>query len=179
MDFKLKCWTEFKKVFYYSMGLRKLAEQMIIPWKRYEQLTSIAIDEMVQMIDENYIKLLIIDMDGTLKHYKDGLLECNKEWIEIMKEYVKIHIITNSSETYTKEVADKLDIPYLCSAKKPLPIGFKKILEQEHVDRENVILIGDATVTDIFGAHRAGIEKTILLDDISVKSNKQKQLVKY
>ena len=31
------------------------------------------------------------------------------------------------------------------------------------------ILIGDATVTDILGAHNAGIDKTILVDDISVK----------
>ena len=178
MDFKLKCWTEFKKVFYYSTGLRQLAEQMIIPWKRYEELTSISIDEMIKIIDENYIELLIIDMDGTLKHYQDGLLECNKEWIEQMKEYVRIHIITNSSEMYTKEIAEVLGIPYLCSAKKPLPIGFKKILEQEQVDKDKAILIGDATVTDILGAYNAGINKTILLDDISVKT-RQKQLVKY
>ena len=98
MDFKLKCWTELKKIIYYSTGLRKLAEQMIIPWKRYEELTSISIDEMIKIIEDNYIELLIIDMDGTLKHYQDGLLECNKEWINKMKESVKIHIITNSKE---------------------------------------------------------------------------------
>ena len=169
MDYKLVCWTEFKRVFYYKTGLRKLAEHLIIPWKRYDKITSISIEEMLNIIKENNIELIIIDMDGTLKHYTEGLLRTHKEWVKTINKYVKIHIITNSSENYAKEIASELEVPYLCSAKKPLPIGFKKILDVEHVDKTKTILIGDATVTDILGAHNAGIDKTILVDDISVK----------
>ena len=178
MDAKLLIWTEFKRIFCYATGLRKLAEKMVIPWKRYELLTSIAIEEMIEMIEQYCIRLILLDMDGTLKHYKEGLLECNIEWIDEIRDYTQLFILSNANEKYTKEVANLLDLPYMCSAKKQLSSNFIKVMNEYNVHPNNTMIIGDAIIADILGGQRAGINKTILLDDMNIDRNKINHLVR-
>lgn len=178
MDYKLIIWTEFKRIFCYATGLRKLAEKNVIPWKKYELLTSIKVEEMIQMINEYYIKLIILDMDGTLKHYKEGLLECNKEWVNQIRDYTNLFILSNANLDYTKEVAEQLDLPFMYYAKKQFSKSFIEVMNLYHVKPENTMVIGDAVIADIYGGKRAGIEKTILLDDMNINRNKINHLIR-
>lgn len=165
---KLAVWNDLKKVLCYYTGSRKLLGKVIHPWKKYDRLVDIPIDEFKEIIKDENIKLLILDMDGTLKYYKKGLIDENKNWVNEIKKYVNVCIVSNSNKKRTSKVADELGVDYIYSAKKPLTHGFKKILNNENCDSENTIMIGDALVADIIGAKKAGINKTILLKDLNI-----------
>ena len=123
---------------------------------------------MKEIIKMEKVKTLIVDMDGTLKYYKLGLLDENKKWIQEIKKIVNIYIISNANESLTSKVANELQVEYVCNAKKPSPYGFEKICKLSNSKKEEVIVIGDAIRADIKGAQRAGIEKTILLKDLNI-----------
>lgn len=172
--FKLIFWNEFKRIFCYHTRLRNIIEKKTTCWKKYSLLTDIKINEMKKIIKDNNIKVLILDMDGTIKHYKKGLLPCNKKWVEEIKKYVKIYIISNANKKMTSEVANLMNVPYINSAKKPSPKGFLKILKEEKITGEEAIVIGDAIICDIIGSKYAGINKSILLDDMNININNKK-----
>jgi len=167
-QFQLEFWNEFKKIFCYNTGLRLLYESSVKPWKKYDRLVDIPINEMKEIIRKENIKTIIMDMDGTLKHRKCGLTDENKEWIQSIRDDVNIYIISNANDELTSKIANEIDLPYICKARKPASYGFDKICEMTGATKDQVIVIGDAVRADIMGAERAGISKTILLKDLNI-----------
>ena len=167
-QFQLNFWNEFKRIFCYHSGLRRIYEYKIKSWKKYDRLIDIPIAEMKNIIKEERIKTLIIDMDGTLKYYKKGLIKENKDWVNEIKKYVNVYIISNANKELTSKVADELNVRYVYSAKKPKTYGFEKICKETESLPNEVIVIGDAIRADIIGANNYGIEKTILLKDLNL-----------
>lgn len=167
-QFQLNFWNEFKRILCYYTGLRNVAEAHINPWKKYDRLVDIPISEMKKIIKKENIKTLILDMDGTLKYYKRGLLKENKEWINKIKKWVNVYVISNANKDLTSKVADELEVNYVYSAKKPSSYGFNKICKDTNSSPNEVIVIGDAVRADIIGANNYGIDKTILLKDLNL-----------
>ena len=68
---------------------------------------------------------------------------------------IKLYILSNTNKKDKVEaVSNKLDIPYINFAKKPLRGGFervKKLLEEEY---GNIAVVGDQIFTDVLGANR-------------------------
>ena len=123
---------------------------------------------MKNIIKEENIKTLIIDMDGTLKYYKKGLIKENKDWVNKIKKHVNVYVISNANKELTSKVSDELNVKYVYSAKKPKSYGFEKICKETNSLPNEVIVIGDAIRADIIGANKYGIEKTILLKDLNL-----------
>ena len=167
-QFQLNFWNEFKRIFCYHSGLRRLCEKKINPWKRYDRLTDIPISEMKKIIEEEKVKVLILDMDGTLKYYKKGLIKDNKEWVNKIKKYVNVYVISNANKELTSKVADELNVKYVYKAKKPKSYGFEIICKENNCLPREAIVIGDAIRADIIGATKYGIDKTILLKDLNL-----------
>lgn len=167
-QFQLNFWNEFKKIFCYYTGLRNIVEAHINPWKKYDRLVDIPISEMKKIIKEENIKTLILDMDGTLKYYKKGLLKENKEWVNKIKKIANVYIISNANKDLTSKVANELEVNYIYSAKKPSSYGFDKICKNTNCSPNEVVVIGDAIRADIIGANNYGIDKTILLKDLNL-----------
>lgn len=167
-QFQLNFWNEFKRIFCYHTGLRRVYEYRVTPWKQYDRLIDIPISEMKKIIEKEKIKTLILDMDGTLKYYKKGLIKENKDWVNKIKKYVNVYVISNANKDLTSKVADELEVNYVYSAKKPKPYGFDKICKKTNSTPDEVIVIGDAIRADIIGANKYGINKTILLKDLNL-----------
>lgn len=172
-QFQLNFWNGFKKIFCYHSGLRKVNEHIIKPWKRYDRLIDISLDEMKDIIKREKIKTLILDMDGTLKHYKLGLLPENRIWVEEIKKNVKVYVISNANKELTSKVADELQVEFIHNAKKPSSYGFNKICEMSNAKKDEIIVIGDAIRSDIRGAENCGIKRTILLNDLNIMGVEQ------
>lgn len=121
-----------------------------------------------ELIEKEKIELIMLDMDNTLidnnKKYKKAL----KEWIKNMKEHnIKLCILSNSPfGDKVKQIARELNMPYEFNATKPLLKGFKKVIEQNNIPKDRILMIGDQIFTDIFGGNRVGI-KTILVTPIN------------
>ncbi len=171
----LNIWNSIKKVTIYYTGLRKVLGLFIKPWKYYDYITDIDIKELKKLIKDNNIKLVIIDMDGVLKHRKYGILDENVDWIIKVKKIVDVYMITNANKVFAKSVASKIDVPYVSSAKKPSKRGFLKILSKMNVKPSEVIMIGDALVADIHGAKKVNIDKCILVKDLNIYDKKTRR----
>ena len=119
-------------------------------------------------MEENNIKLILIDMDNTLidrnKNYSGEL----EKWVDRMKRSgITICIFSNSIPKKTvNEIAKKLKVKCYLNARKPFRKGFMEIEKIENVSKENMLMIGDQLFTDIWGGNRFGI-KTILVKPIS------------
>ena len=162
--FVLNFWNSIKKIFCYYTGLRKLLSLFIKPWKKYDKLTEIDVDRLIK----EGIKLLIIDMDGTLKYRKVGITEDNIKWVKNAKKKIDIYMITNASEHLASREAKKVNIPYFCKARKPSRKGFNYIANKYNISKDEIAVIGDALIADIYGSLRSGINKTILVKDLNI-----------
>ena len=125
---------------------------------------------------ESGIRLILTDLDNTLVSYKDG--EVNEKllkWLEDRKtEGFEIMIISNnSSVARVKDFAEKLGIPYVARAMKPLKGGFKKVLKlaNRKYSSNEIVAIGDQLMTDVFAANRMNYT-SILVKAIDRKTEK-------
>lgn len=121
-----------------------------------------------ELIEKENIELIMLDMDNTLidnnKKYNKEL----KEWIKNMgMRNVKLCILSNSPfGDKVKQIANELNIPYEFNATKPFLKGFKKVIEQNNIPKDSVLMIGDQIFTDVWGGNRVGV-KTILVTPIN------------
>lgn len=119
-----------------------------------------------QLKKEN-IKAVLADLDNTLIAWNnpDGTQELI-EWIEVMKNAgIPVIILSNNSASRVERVAQILDLEYVSRAIKPTTIGFKKAEDKLNLPKENILMVGDQIITDIWGANLAGIQ-TVLVKPI-------------
>ena len=125
---------------------------------------------------ESGIRLILTDLDNTLVSYKDDFVNdklvawlCTRE-----QEGFEVMIISNnSSQKRVKDFADKLGIPYVAKAMKPLKGGFKKVLKlasRKYTPNE-IVALGDQLMTDVFAANRMDYT-SVLVKAIDRKTEK-------
>lgn len=105
------------------------------------------------------IKGIIIDLDNTLVAW--NVREATPEiiaWFKEMQAYgFKITIISNNNEERVKYFSEPLELPFIASAKKPFKGAFRAAAKQMGLKKEEVVVIGDQLLTDVFGGNLAGI----------------------
>ena len=146
------------------------------------------VDIDVNFFIEKNIKVLLLDRDNTILDKRHNMVQGLEDWVKTLKENdIKICILSNTNKKKkAQNLSDKLDVPFIYFAKKPLKFGFKKakkILEIE--DNKTIAVIGDQVLTDVFGANRCKMNsilvKPLKKEDIFVtKINRliEKQILK-
>lgn len=105
--------------------------------------------------DEYGIQAIILDMDNTLREFPNEIPEYNMEWIKLLLKNFKVIILSNGlSPKYVRDSLENLQVKTICFAIKPAKIGFKVACKKMGVRPENVLVIGDDIINDIYGAHR-------------------------
>jgi len=136
---------------------------MLYPNSYFNKVENITIE----FLQKNKIKVLILDIDNTLIDYKQNLSEDVVTWAkELIGQGTKLYLLSNTNdEEKAKTVANKLDVPYIFFAKKPVKSGFLKIQKELNEKSENIGVVGDQIFTDIIGGNRCKMY-TILVDPI-------------
>ena len=125
---------------------------------------------------ESGIRLILTDLDNTLVSYKDDFVNDKLvAWLRTREqEGFEVMIISNnSSQKRVKDFADKLGIPYVAKAMKPLKGGFKKVLKlasRKYTPNE-IVALGDQLMTDVFAANRMDYT-SVLVKAIDRKTEK-------
>lgn len=124
----------------------------------------------IDFLNKNNIKALILDVDNTLIDFDKNMLEGTEKWCKKLKqEGIKFFIVSNSNKKEkVKMVADKLEIPYVFFATKPLKRGFNKAIKMLDEKNENIAAVGDQIFTDVIGANRCKMF-SILVEPIAKK----------
>lgn len=134
----------------------------------------------IQMLKEKNIKGLILDVDNTLvaQYIKDPDEKLIK-WVNNNKDNnIKMCIVSNGSPKRVKEFNKELNLPIISKAKKPLKKGFLKALEIMELKEDQVAVVGDQLLTDVWGGNRLNMF-TILVKRIDPKEEKLVQLKRY
>lgn len=102
------------------------------------------------------IKGMITDLDNTLVEWdRPDATEELSEWLAEMKEAgIRIIIASNNSEERVKHFANPLNIEYIHRAKKPLGKAYYSALVRLGLRPNEVVMVGDQLLTDVFGANR-------------------------
>ena len=96
--------------------------------------------------------------------------EGTDKWCEDLKNKgIKFCIASNSNKKEkVKEVSEKLNIPYIYFAKKPLKMGLNKAKNIMELKNNEVAVVGDQIFTDVLGANRCKMF-SILVNPIEEK----------
>lgn len=113
------------------------------------------------------IKVLLFDFDNTLIEKGNYLVEDKTvKLFDSLKKQFTIYIVSNSiHESKLNKICEKLNVPYIKDSRKPLKKGFRK-LKLKDIKSEQIAMIGDQLITDVFGSNRMGYF-SILIDPIN------------
>ena len=106
------------------------------------------------------VKLLLCDLDYTLapksQREPDEAVRC---WIASLREAgVEVMILSNNrSPARVEQFCRELGISYEGHAKKPGTAGFRRAMTRQNVTAAETAMLGDKLLTDMLGAHIAGV----------------------
>lgn len=118
------------------------------------------------------IKCLIFDLDNTIALIDQHVItDDTKRLLMELKNDFQIIIISNNITKRVKSYADYLECDFVANAAKPLSKGYQKIKKKYGLKKEEMCMIGDQIVTDIYGGNHYGMF-TILVDPLGKKDLK-------
>lgn len=118
------------------------------------------------------IKCLIFDLDNTIALIDQHIItdDTKKLLTDLKKDFIVV-IISNNITSRVKTYGDALQCDFVANAMKPLVKGYKKIKKKYCLKNEEMCMIGDQIVTDIYGGNHYGMF-TILVDPLGKKDLK-------
>lgn len=105
------------------------------------------------------IKTVFMDIDNTLDSYRS--LEPTKEAIELVNKYKEsfnFALISNNKKKKVSHYCENLGVEFVWKAFKPLPKKMNKFIKDHNLNKNDIILIGDQMMTDVWCANNVGIK---------------------
>ena len=119
-----------------------------------------------ELLEKLGVSGLLLDIDGTLMQTRDAMPEQKVlDWMEAMKAAgVTLYILSNNKHfDRVKAFAEAVGLPWQHLAKKPGCAGFREAAQRLDMAPERLAMVGDQTLTDMWGARRFGC-KGILVE---------------
>ncbi len=119
--------------------------------------------ESVYSVDPSFfhaagIRGVILDIDNTLVSPNAPADERACRYVASLREAgIGCFILSNNSEKRAGSFARDVGCGFLAKAKKPKKDGFLAAMERLGTKPSETAVIGDQLITDVLGAHRAGI----------------------
>ena len=112
------------------------------------------------------VKTVFLDIDNTLDSYR-ALTPTDKalEFVNKVKSEFNVVVISNNRKEKVTNYASKLGVPFIYKALKPLPKKINRFIKENSLNKNDIILIGDQMMTDVWCASNVGI-KVILTNKL-------------
>lgn len=126
-----------------------------------------------ELLKKMKIKVLIFDSDNTVVLIDED--EPNDNVVNLITKLnkdFKVFIASNNTQKRVKKIGDKLNVHAFYLVRKPSRKIKKLLLKQCTVEMNEVAVIGDQIMTDIFMGNRLGMH-TILIDPMGKKDLKK------
>ena len=126
------------------------------------------LDIPLEELEKAGIRAFILDLDNTITEWNSHDLRLEVEaWFSAIKQQgFKACILSNNGEKRILQIAERLDIPFIHRARKPLRGSFLRAVALMQVKPAEVAVIGDQIFTDILGGNRSGLY-TILVKPLA------------
>jgi hypothetical protein len=135
----------------------------LVPHLRVAAVQELSLDRLRTM----GLDALLLDADCTLKRYHGE--ECSPEvaeWIARMRDgHIGLCLVSNGLGPRIERFADKIGLPFVARALKPLPWGCRRAIRQMGFTPARTAMVGDQVFADVMAGRWAGLT-TILVDPI-------------
>lgn len=103
---------------------------------------------------------VLIDVDNTLLTRDDHTVPRDAlVWFGKLRDAgIQVCLLSNNFHVGVVHLAEKLEVPIVAKAIKPLPHGFLMARSKIGGSRKNTLMIGDQLITDVLGAHFLGMK---------------------
>jgi hypothetical protein len=135
-------------------GVEYLLCKMIKPDLEIESVTGLTEEEIDKLIDIYGIKGVILDVDETIRYDYNGITYDNNKWLDMLLTKVKVIVVSNGIDKDIEEELKKKNITYIGFAHKPLKKNFLKACKLLQLETNEVVVIGDDILSDIYGGKR-------------------------
>ena len=110
---------------------------------------------------------LLLDVDCTLTRYSQGeALPEAVAWIEQLRlSGFGLCLVSNGMGQRIRDFAERLELPCVAKAMKPLPWGVRQALRKLQAEPSQTAIVGDQLFADVMAGRLAGI-RSILVDPI-------------
>lgn len=121
------------------------------------------------------IKLLIFDIDNTLKTYEEKVpsKEIKTLFDDIRKQNIDICLLSNGRKSRVKKFNEEVKLNNISLGLKPLPFGVFRMMRRFKVKKKETALIGDQIFTDVLCGKLSGV-RTILVKPIKPRKKAEK-----
>lgn len=137
--------------------------KLFIPTFHAKSVYDIDLDKFILL----GVKVVFLDLDNTLDSYKAK--EPSPRAVELKNKFeskgLKIIIVSNNTGKRVSAYASSLGVDYIPSIGKPFKKKILMNIKSRGLIKDEIIMIGDQTVTDIQAANRSKL-KSILTDKI-------------
>ncbi|MDO5118225.1 MAG: YqeG family HAD IIIA-type phosphatase [Eggerthellaceae bacterium] len=108
---------------------------------------------------------ILCDVDNTILTRDDHTVPVDvMAWIDKARAAeVSICLLSNNFHHGVQDLAQRLDLPVVAKAVKPLPHGFIRAKRKLGGTRKDTLVIGDQLITDVIGAHICGLKAYMLV----------------
>ena len=129
-------------------------------------------DASVEFLLKLGIKGVILDIDNTLEPYENDLPgEHVLLWLNSLYDAgIKTAIVSNNNKERVDLFNREISMPAYHKASKPFRKNIIKAMNSIGTQKYETVFIGDQILTDVWGAHNAGI-KAILVSPIKDKTD--------
>ena len=134
----------------------------IKPDIKLEDVTEIDLNKISELKEKYGIEGIILDVDDTLRKDMKSITKCNEEWIDAIKEQLKVIVVSNGLDKNMDKLFKLKDIEYIGFAHKPLKKNFIKACEKMDIEPHNVLIVGDSLIDDIYGGRRNDMKTALV-----------------
>ncbi|GEP19357.1 YqeG family HAD IIIA-type phosphatase [Pediococcus argentinicus] len=110
------------------------------------------------------IKAVLTDLDNTLIAWDnpDGTPELH-QWIEELKQaQIEVIVVSNNSNERVAKAVEGFGLKYQARALKPLTVGIMRALRNNHLTKQEVIMVGDQYITDMVASNLSGVRGVLV-----------------
>lgn len=119
---------------------------------------------------EHGIRHVIFDLENTLVPYHEEKL--GKDALRLIDSLrssgIAVSVVSNSPVRWVARLLDEHGVRYVAMARKPFKKSFLRVAEASSVPPGATLHVGDQVLTDVLGAHRAGM-MAALVDPLSLR----------
>ncbi|KRK88071.1 HAD superfamily hydrolase [Levilactobacillus koreensis JCM 16448] len=144
-------------------GRRGAVTRMVSQFKPTWMVTNIY-DLTPKQLRENGVRAVLTDLDNTLIAWNnpDGTPEL-RHWLTLLElAGIRVIVVSNNSRARVDRAVAPFNLPYIHRALKPLSWGLRRALRRWHLRRDEVIMVGDQLLTDVWSAHHTGVRSVLV-----------------
>ena len=134
----------------------------IKPDMKLETVGSLTKDDIRKLKEELGVQGVILDIDETVRKDMKMIPKCNKEWLDMIKQELKVIVVSNGIDGKVEDFLKTKGIDYIGFAHKPMKRNFIRACEKLGIDPEKTLVIGDSLWSDIFGGKRNNMKTALV-----------------